>query len=86
MKKRYHLKKIIIISARIILSILFVITVLDFLATNITWIITNLFFGTLTKSWFGLLIDFAEILYMWTFIDYFLETTKKTDCVNNQSK
>lgn len=86
MRKKYRLKKKIIILMRIILSILFVIIAVDFFAKNIAWLIINLFFGTLTKSWFGLLIDFAEIIYMWLFIDYFLETTKKIDCSRNQSK
>ena len=86
MRKKYRLKKKIIILMRIILSILFVIIAVDFFAKNIAWLIINLFFGTLTKSWLGLLIDFAEIIYMWLFIDYFLETTKNIDCGNNQSK
>ena len=86
MGKRYRLKRKIIILTRAILSIWFVIITVDFLLTNIVWLVTNLFFGTLTKSWLGLIIDFMEILYIWLFIDYFLEVTKKTDCGNNQSK
>ena len=85
MRRKYRLKRKFVILILIILTIIFLTIALSFFVNNLIWIFTS-FSQTNTKSFFELLINFEQILYMCLYIDYFKESTKKIDCRHNQSK
>lgn len=70
MRRKYRLKRKFVILIRIILTIIFLTIALSFFVNNLIWIFTS-FSQTNTKSFFELLINFEQILYMCLYIDYF---------------